>query len=96
MSNLFLEPKGQCYLKRQGRIHNILMVELTDGSNDLDLMGVILSTGPYHHPMPNGSLSLAEYPAAMVRLTCAKFGRSGQTAKAKPRRRVGVNDGARH
>jgi hypothetical protein len=32
--------------------------------------------------MPNGSLSLAEYPAAMVRLRCAKCGRSGQYRKA--------------
>ena len=32
--------------------------------------------------MPNGSLSLAEYPAAMVRLKCAKCGRSGQYRKA--------------
>jgi len=28
--------------------------------------------------MPNGSLSLAEFPAAMVRLKCLKCGRSGQ------------------
>ena len=32
--------------------------------------------------MPNGSLSLAEYPAAMVRLMCSKCGRSGQYRKA--------------
>ena len=32
--------------------------------------------------MPNGSLSLAEYPAAMVRLKCAKCGRRGQYRKA--------------
>ena len=32
--------------------------------------------------MPNGSLSLAEYPAAMVRQKCAKCGRSGQYRKA--------------
>jgi hypothetical protein len=32
--------------------------------------------------MPNGSLSLAEYPAAMVRLKCSKCGRSGQYRKA--------------
>ncbi len=32
--------------------------------------------------MPNGSLSLAEYPAAMVRLKCAKCGRLGQYRKA--------------
>ena len=32
--------------------------------------------------MPNGSLSLAEYPAAMVRLRCAKCRRSGQYRKA--------------
>jgi len=32
--------------------------------------------------MPNGSLSLAEYPAAMVRLKCAKCERSGQYRKA--------------
>ncbi len=32
--------------------------------------------------MPDGSLSLAEYPAAMVRLRCAKCGRSGQYRKA--------------
>jgi hypothetical protein len=32
--------------------------------------------------MPNGSLSLAEYPDAMVRLTCSKCGRSGQYRKA--------------
>jgi len=29
--------------------------------------------------MPNGSLSLAEYPAAMVRLKCAKCGCEGQS-----------------
>jgi hypothetical protein len=33
--------------------------------------------------MPNGSLSLADYPAAMVRLKCSKCGRSGQYRKAK-------------
>jgi hypothetical protein len=33
--------------------------------------------------MPNGSLSLADYPAAMVRLSCSKCGRSGQYRKAK-------------
>jgi hypothetical protein len=32
--------------------------------------------------MPNGSLSLTEYPAAMVRLQCSKCGRSGQYRKA--------------
>ena len=32
--------------------------------------------------MPNGSLSLAEYPAAMVRLKCSKCGRAGQYRKA--------------
>ena len=32
--------------------------------------------------MPNGSLSLAEYPAALVRLKCSKCGRSGQYRKA--------------
>ncbi len=32
--------------------------------------------------MPNGSLILAEYPAAMVRLKCSKCGRSGQYRKA--------------
>ncbi len=32
--------------------------------------------------MPNGSLSLAEYPAAMVRLKCSKCGRVGQYRKA--------------
>jgi hypothetical protein len=32
--------------------------------------------------MPRGSLSLAEYPAATVRLTCSKCGRSGQLRKA--------------
>ncbi len=31
--------------------------------------------------MPNGSLSLAEYPAAMVRLKCWKCERSGQYRK---------------
>jgi hypothetical protein len=31
--------------------------------------------------MPNGSLSLAQYPADMVRLTCSKCGRSGQYRK---------------
>jgi len=31
--------------------------------------------------MPNGSLSLAEYPAAMVRLKCDKCGRAGQYRK---------------
>ncbi len=33
--------------------------------------------------MPNGSLSLAEYPAAMVRLKCSKCGRSGQYRKTE-------------
>ena len=33
--------------------------------------------------MPDGSLSLAEYPAALVRLKCSKCGRSGQYRKAK-------------
>ena len=32
--------------------------------------------------MPDGSLSLAEYPAAMVRLRCSRCGRSGQYRKA--------------
>jgi hypothetical protein len=32
--------------------------------------------------MPDGSLSLAEYPAAMVRLKCWKCDRSGQYRKA--------------
>jgi hypothetical protein len=32
--------------------------------------------------MPHGSLSLAEYPAAMVRLSCSKCERSGQYRKA--------------
>ena len=32
--------------------------------------------------MPHGSLSLAEYPAAMVRLKCEKCGRAGQYRKA--------------
>jgi hypothetical protein len=32
--------------------------------------------------MPNGSLSLAEYPGAMVRLSCSKCDRSGQYRKA--------------
>ncbi len=32
--------------------------------------------------MPDGSLSLAEYPAAIVRLTCSKSDRSGQYRKA--------------
>ena len=31
--------------------------------------------------MPNGSLSLTEYPSSMVRLTCAKCGRQGQYRK---------------
>jgi hypothetical protein len=31
--------------------------------------------------MPIGSLSLGEYPAAMVRVSCAKCGRSGQYRK---------------
>ena len=35
----------------------------------------------YHHPMPNGSLSLADYPAAMVQLKCWKCDRSGQYRK---------------
>ena len=30
--------------------------------------------------MPNGSLSLTQYPAAMVRLTCSKCGRIGYSA----------------
>lgn len=38
--------------------------------------------GQYDHPMPNRSLSLTEYPTAMVRLKCAKCGRSGQYRKA--------------
>ena len=33
--------------------------------------------------MPHGSLTLAEYPAAMVRLKCEKCGRSGQYRKTK-------------
>jgi hypothetical protein len=32
--------------------------------------------------MPNGSLSLGEYPTAIVRLRCSKCGRSGQYRKA--------------
>ena len=32
--------------------------------------------------MPNGSLSLIEYPSPMVRLKCEKCGRSGQHRKA--------------
>ena len=32
--------------------------------------------------MSNGALSFAKYPAAMVRLKCAKCGRSGQYRKA--------------
>ena len=32
--------------------------------------------------MPDGSLSLAQYPATMVRLDCSKCGRSGQYRKA--------------
>jgi hypothetical protein len=32
--------------------------------------------------MPNGSLSFAEYPAAMVRLACSKCDRSGQYRRA--------------
>ncbi len=32
--------------------------------------------------MPNGSLSLAEYAAAVVRLSCWKCDRSGQYRKA--------------
>ncbi len=32
--------------------------------------------------MPSGSLRLAEYPAAMLRLKCSKCGRSGQYRKA--------------
>ena len=47
--------------------------------------GQICDTGiacHYYHPMPNGSLSLTEYPAAMLRLKCWKCGRSGQYRKA--------------
>jgi len=36
----------------------------------------------YHRPMPHGSLTLAEYPDAMVRLKCEKCGRSGQYRKS--------------
>ncbi len=38
--------------------------------------------------MPNGPLGLAEYPAAMVRLKCAKCGRLGQYCKAMLQRRI--------
>ena len=41
--------------------------------------------------MPNGSLSLAEYPAAMVRLKCSKCGRSGQYRKATLIERYGTD-----
>ncbi len=34
------------------------------------------------HPMPSGSISLAEHPASMVRLKCSKCGRSGHYRKA--------------
>jgi hypothetical protein len=33
-------------------------------------LDVGFSASQYRHPMPNGSLSLAEYPAAMVWLEC--------------------------
>ena len=39
--------------------------------------------------MPNGSLSLAEHPAAMMRLTGAKCGRSAQYRKATQNERYG-------
>ncbi len=41
--------------------------------------------------MSNGSLSLAEYPAAMVRLTCSKCGRSGQYRKAAQIEKYGAD-----
>ena len=41
--------------------------------------------------MPNGSLSLAEYPAAMVRLKCWKCDRSGQYRKAALIEKYGAN-----
>ncbi len=41
--------------------------------------------------MPKGSLSLAEYPAAMVRLKCSKCGRSGQYRKAMLIKRYGAD-----
>ncbi len=34
------------------------------------------------HPMPSGSIRLAEHPASMVRLKCSKCGRSGHYRKA--------------
>ncbi len=41
--------------------------------------------------MPDGSLSLAEYPSAMVRLQCAKCGRSGQYRKATLTQKYGAD-----
>lgn len=40
--------------------------------------------------MPNGSLSLAEYPAIMVRVSCSKCGRSGRYRKATLIERYGA------
>ncbi len=39
--------------------------------------------------MPDGSLSLAEYPAAMVRLACSKCDRIGQYRKTTLMARYG-------
>jgi hypothetical protein len=41
--------------------------------------------------MPNGSLSLAEYPAAMVRFKCSKCGRSGHYRKEAPIEKYGAD-----
>jgi hypothetical protein len=41
--------------------------------------------------MPEGSLSLAEYPTALVRLKCDKCGRSGQYRKATLIKKYGAD-----
>ena len=43
------------------------------------------------HPMPSGSISLAEHPASMVRLKCSKCGRSGHYRKAALIEKYGAN-----
>ncbi len=50
-----------------------------------------LRASQYHDLMPNGSLSLAEYPVAMVRLSCWKCARSGQYRKAALIEKYGAN-----
>ena len=45
------------------------------------------------NPMPNGSLSLAEYPTDLVRPKCSKCGRSGQYRKATLIGKYGADGG---